>query len=216
MALSLTTGFLNQFRKPVGWLGRFNLRAMNRRHSKLTDWGLSHISIDRDDTILDIGCGGGRTVQKLAALASEGTIYGVDFSEASVAVSQRLNRQAINQGRVEIRQSGVSSLPFAERMFDVITAVETHFYWPDLPADMREVLRVLKPGGTLVLIAEAYKGGKHTRTIQAFADAMRPLGYNHLDVAEHRELFLQAGYADVQLFEDYDKGWLCGVGRRPS
>src|SRR4029077_3278423 len=175
-----------------------------------------HISIDRDDTILDIGCGGGRTVQKLAALASEGTIYGVDFSEASVAVSQRLNRQAVDPGRVEIRQSGVSSPAFAGRMLHLITALETHFYWPDLPADMREVLRVLKPGGSLVLIAEAYKGGKHARTIQVFADAMRPLGYSHLDVAEHRELFLQAGYADVQVFEDYDKGWLCGVGRRPS
>ena len=214
--MSLTTAFLNQFRKPAGWLGRFNLRAMNRRHSKLTDWGLSHVSIARDATILDIGCGGGRTVQKLAALASQGKVYGVDFSEASVAVSQRLNRQAIDQRRVEIRQSSVSRLPFAGRMFDLITAVETHFYWPDLPADMREVLRVLKPGGTLVLIAEAYKGGKHARTMQVFADAMRPMGYSHLDVAEHRELFLQTGYADVQLFEDYDKGWLCGVGRRPS
>jgi SAM-dependent methyltransferase len=177
---------------------------------------LSHVSIARDATILDIGCGGGRTVQKLAALASEGKVYGIDFSEASVAVSQRLNRQAIDQRRVEIRQSSVSRLPFAGRMFDLITAVETHFYWPDLRADMREVLRVLKPGGTLVLIAEAYKGGKHARTMQVFADAMRPLGYSHLDVAEHRELFLQAGYTDVQVFEDYPKGWLCGVGCRPS
>jgi len=131
-------------------------------------------------------------------------------------VSQRLNRQSIAQGRVEIRHSGVSRLPFAGRMFDLITAVETHFYWPDLPADMREVLRVLKPDGTLVLIAEAYKGGKHARTMQVFADAMRPLGNSHLDVAEHRELFIQTGYADVQVFEDYPKGWLCGLGRRPS
>jgi len=36
--------------------------------------------------------------------------------------------------------------------------LETHFWWPDLPGDMREVFRVLKPGGTLILIAEIYKG----------------------------------------------------------
>lgn len=44
-------------------------------------------------------------------------------------------------------------------MFDLATAVETHYYWPDLNADMQEVLRVLKPVGTLIIIAEAYKGG---------------------------------------------------------
>ena len=53
----------------------------------------------------------------------------------------------------------MSKLPFPDGMFDLVTAVETHYYWPDLVADMREVLRVLKPGGTFVLIAEAYKDG---------------------------------------------------------
>jgi hypothetical protein len=52
----------NQSSKPSGWLGRFNLWRMNSSHSNLTDWGLRHISIDTHDTILDIGCGGGRTV----------------------------------------------------------------------------------------------------------------------------------------------------------
>ena len=41
---------------------------------------------------------------------------------------------------------------------DVVTAVKTHYYWPDLHADLREILRVLKPGGALVVIAEAYRG----------------------------------------------------------
>jgi hypothetical protein len=81
---------------------------------------------------------------------------------------------------------------------------------------MREVLRVLKPGGTVALIAEAYKGGKHARAIDLFADAMRPLGYSHLDVAEHRELLVRAGYVGAEVFENYDQGWLCGVGRRPT
>jgi len=53
---------LSQFQKPTGWLGRLNLWHMNRRHSKLTDWGLEQNSIGNRDTILDVGCGGGRTV----------------------------------------------------------------------------------------------------------------------------------------------------------
>jgi hypothetical protein len=65
--MSLANQLLGQLRNPTGWFGRWHLRRMNRHHSRLTDWGLSHISIGNDVAILDIGCGGGRTVQKLAA-----------------------------------------------------------------------------------------------------------------------------------------------------
>jgi len=53
----------------------------------------------------------------------------------------------------------VSALPFPDRTFDVVTAVETRYYWPDLQANVQEILRVLKPGGTFALIAETYRGG---------------------------------------------------------
>jgi|HubBroStandDraft_6_1064221.scaffolds.fasta_scaffold137362_2 2-polyprenyl-3-methyl-5-hydroxy-6-metoxy-1,4-benzoquinol methylase len=46
----------------------------------------------KQDTILDVGCGGGRTVSKLAAIATQGTVYGLDYSAESVAVAERTNR----------------------------------------------------------------------------------------------------------------------------
>lgn len=213
--MDTATGLLNQFRKPTGWFGRLNLSNMNRHHSKLADWGLARVSIGKSATALDVGCGGGRTVSKLAALAPEGSIFGVDYSEASVASSCRTNRRGIRAGRIDIRLASVSELPFAADTFDLVTAVETHFYWPDLPTDVREVLRVLKPGGALLIVAEAYKGGKKARQMQMFADAMSRTGsYSHLTVEEHRELLASAGYSDVQVFEDYDKGWMCATGRK--
>jgi len=42
-------------------------------------------------------------------------------------------------------------------VFDIVTAVETHYYWPNLATNVKEILRVLKPGGTFALIAEAYR-----------------------------------------------------------
>jgi ubiquinone/menaquinone biosynthesis C-methylase UbiE len=214
--MSLGTRLLQQCSKPSGWLGRLNLRSMNRRHSKVTEWGLTHVSVQRRDTILDVGCGGGRTVARLAAAATEGKVYGIDYSEESVAASQRTNRQAIEEGRVEILHASVSRLPFPDQMFDLVTAVETHYYWPDLNADLKEILRVLKPGGALVLIAEAYKGGKYDRLLQRLEVLQQRgiMSYAHLTVSEHSELFSQAGYRDVQVFEEYDKGWLCAVGRK--
>jgi ubiquinone/menaquinone biosynthesis C-methylase UbiE len=204
---------LNQCREPKGWLGRLNLRDMNRRHSRVTDWGLRHVVIGSGDAILDVGCGGGRTVHKLAAMAPEGRVFGVDHSEASVSVSRQRNGRLIETGRVEIRQASVSRLPFHDRMFDLVLAVETHYYWPNLPADLREVRRVLKPRGAVLIVVEAYKGGKYEKRLQPFVRAMTPLGYSHLSVEENRELLSDAGFSDVEVFEEYDKGWLCALGR---
>ena len=206
---------LNQCRKPSGRLGRMYLWLMNRSHSRLTDWGLEQVSIGTRDTVLDVGCGGGRTVQKLASIAGGGKVYGVDFSEASVAAARRLNQRDTDRGHVEIRHGSVSNLPFDDSTFDVVTAVETHYYWPDLPADVQEVRRVLKPGGTFVLIAEAYKGGKHDRMLRALERVQKIMSYAHLTVDEHRQLLSEAGYSDVIVIEQYDKGWICASGRRP-
>jgi ubiquinone/menaquinone biosynthesis C-methylase UbiE len=211
--MSLASKLVHQCGNPSGWFGRFVLWTMNLRHSRVTDWGLQHVSIGKHDTILDVGCGGGRTIRKLAALATEGKVHGIDHSQASVAVAMRNNRHAIEAGRVEIRQASVSALPFPDEQFDLVTAVETHYFWPDLPADMREVLRVLKPGGKLVLIAEAYKGGKYDRWMQRLAERTK---LKVLSVDELRELFAKAGYSDAQVVEKYDKGWICGVGRKAS
>ncbi len=206
---------LDQCRKPTGWFGRLLLRDFNRHHSKVTDWGLQHLAIQKHDTILDVGCGGGRTVHKLAGIATDGKVYGIDFSEESVTVSRRTNKQWIAMGRVEILPGSVSRLPFSDHMFNLVTAVETHFFWPDLVADMHEVLRVLKPGGKVIIIAEAYKGAKYDKS-KMFQKLAELMNIAPLSVNEYSELFSRAGYSDVEMFEEYEKGWICGIGKKPS
>jgi SAM-dependent methyltransferase len=196
-------------------MGRFTLWRMNWSHSKLTDWGLGHVPIGAKCKALDIGCGGGRTVSKLAALAAEGKVYGVDYSEDSVAATQRTNAKFIEAGRVEIRQASVSQLPFAADMFDLVTAVETHFFWPNLPCDVCEILRVLAPGGTLVMIAEVYKGANTmaSRLCEKYAPQT---GMTLLSANEHCEVLAHAGYSDVRVIEEPHKGWICAIGRKPT
>ena len=151
--------FSRQVGKPSGPVGRHVVRRMNFRHSRLTEWGLQQAVVPMNAVALDVGCGGGGTLQQLAALAPEGKIIGLDYSAASVAVSRETNAREIERGRVQVAQGSVAALPFANRTFDIVTAVETHYYWPDLPESTREILRVLKPGGTFVLIAETSRGG---------------------------------------------------------
>lgn len=215
-SVSVGHALLRQCGKPSGWFGRLQLWRMNRSHASLTDWALTHVSVGAADTIVDIGCGGGRTVGKLAAAAPNGRTYGIDYSDTSVAASMKANRALISSGRVEIRQASVSQLPFPDCVFDLATAIETHYYWPNLKADLAEILRVLKPGGALMIAAEAYKGGKYDRVLRRLEMLQQRgiMNYAHLTVSEHRDLLTAAGYRDVQVLEAFDRGWLCAIGRR--
>ena len=204
---------MRQCRKPGRWIGRPFLWSMNHSHSALTDWGLGHLRIEKGFHILDVGCGGGRTIEKLAALAPEGRVCGVDYSAGSVAASRAKNARMVAAGRVEVREAPVSRLPYPDRAFDLVTAIETHYYWPDPPGDLREVRRVLKPGGTVIVIAEAYNTGSRGRLQQA---AMRPLGVALMSPDEHRAWLVAAGFEEVQVFEERGKGWLCVSGRLPA
>lgn len=204
---------VSQCQKPSGLLGRFTLWRMNKSHSKLTDWGLTHISIQPQFTILDIGCGGGRTVSKLAALATQGKVIGVDYSGESVSVSQKINRAFIARGRVEIQQASVSELPFTDNTFDLITAVETHFWWPDLAEDLRELFRVTRLGGQLAIIAEVYKGAP--ALVSRLVEKSAPqTGIRMLTPDEHRDLLATAGYTDIRVETLPAKGWITVTGTR--
>lgn len=204
---------VRQCRKPTWLPGRLFLRSMNRSHSSLTKWGLSHASIQPTDTILDVGCGGGRTIDTMAKAASQGRVFGVDYSATSVDVARRVNAAAIEADRVCVQQASVSALPFPAATFDLVTAVETHYYWPDLLSDLREVRRVLKPDGRVVLIAEAYRG---RRADWLYRPAMRLLRAKYLTVDEHRAALEGAGYANVEVHTRPSNGWLCAVGSSPN
>ena len=86
--------------------------------------------------------------------------------------------------------------------------------WPDLDADAREILRVLKPRGTLILIAEAYKNAKYDLLLQKLEKLQPTMKYSLLSASENREMFSKAGYSDVRVFEKEEKGWICVVGKK--
>src|SRR5436190_23213994 len=204
VGIGLVAVLTRQCRKPAGWPGRFVAWGMNRSHAAMTDWGLGHVTIGSAFTMLDIGCGGGRTIQQLAAAAGQGKVFGVDHARASIAASRSTNAAGIAAGRVEIQEGSVSHLPYPDCAFDLVTAVETHYYWPDLASDVREILRVLKPGGRLVIIAELYKHRRYDLNTLI----MKPLGGVVLSAAEHRDLLSAGGYSEIEV-ETSRQGWIC-------
>jgi SAM-dependent methyltransferase len=198
-----------QARKPDRWMGRLFLKRMNVHHSATTDWGLEHVRIERGFHILDVGCGGGRTIEKLAARAPEGLICGVDYAAGSIAESQSRNAKAIEAGRVQIQRASVDKLPYSEGSFDLATAIETHYYWPNLVGGLREIRRVLRPDATLLVIAESHRGARGNWLHRL---AMAPLRAVHLRPQELADAFTQAGFASVEVRTHPNHGWICAWG----
>ena len=216
MAIGIAAAYAlsRQCRRPAGWLGRRLARTMNLSHASLTRWGLQHVRIEPGWHALDIGCGGGQTIRSIAAMAPAGRVEGVDYSEASVAVAHEKNIDLVASGSAAVQQASVSQLPFPDGSFDLVTAVETHYYWPDLPHDLREILRVLKPGGRIVIIAETYKG---RRMDWLYRPVMRfLLRATYLSLEEHREALAEAGFTDVAIDTERARGWVCAVGVKPA
>jgi len=200
---------LKQDRMPEGRFGAFWARFMNIGHSRLTRWGLSHISINKDDTILDIGCGGGRTVNTLAKIAAEGKVYGIDYSEVSVAVSTSINKKLIDAGRVRILHASVDSLPFPDDMFNLVIAVESCHFWPDLINNLKEVRRVLKPGGSVIIVNGIYRDERFEKRNSKVA-IMGDFTYHLPD--EFRIFLKDAGYSSIQIELLEKKNWIAVKG----
>ena len=196
----------HQFRKPTGALGRVIVKSMNETHYHLTTWGLSKVDFKQQDTILDIGCGGGRTVSRLLKKADKGMVYGIDYSEDCVKWSKKRNQQAITEGRAAILQASVEAIPFSDEMFDKITAVETIYFWPNLAENFKEVCRVLKTGGLFLIINEAYQ----SEAFRERNDQLVKVGHMRiLSPEEAKEMLLDAGFSSVTTETCEEKNWLC-------
>lgn len=202
---------LNQCMKPNGELGKIVADDMNKSHFELTGWGLEKIDINPQDTILDIGCGGGRTVNRLAAIAKEGKVFGIDYSMDCVKWSKDYNKELIKDGRVEIDHASVEQIPFEDNKFDVISAVETIYFWPDLIQNLKEVKRVLKPLGKLVIICEMYSSEKFKERNDEFVFVSNMKIYTP---EELKDIVEMAGYNNIKIDLIEEKNWLCCIGEK--
>jgi SAM-dependent methyltransferase len=204
--MSMIERILRQCRNPKGRFGRFLARGMNFGHSGITKWGLGFIDIVFDTTALDIGCGGGKTVERLAEIAVNGKVVGIDYSPDAVAVARKKNKAFINEGRVDILQEAVSSMQFSNGSFDLVTAVETHYFWPDLRNDLKKVYRVLKQGGRLLIVGAVYRNKKFDRRNQRIVSAT---GMIYLSIEELIDILGGIGFSEFDAFEEKKKGWFC-------
>ena len=198
-------------RKPEGTEGEEMLERMNQSHYEVTGWALSYWEIQEDDRVLDIGCGGGATLHRMAEKVTSGHVTGVDYSDVSVETSRRNNEKNIKRGKMDVLEGSVENLPFADDFFDKIITVESFYFWPDPQENLKEVRRVLKEGGTFLLVADTYnKEGLDPKTLENICRF-------HLftpTAEEFRKLFEKAGFTDIQIHVKEGTDWICVEGKK--
>jgi ubiquinone/menaquinone biosynthesis C-methylase UbiE len=82
--MNLLNKLIEQAKNPDGIVGSFMLRIMNTAHTEMNNWALGSTKIGEDSNVLDVGCGGGKTIQLLSHINKSGRIYGIDYSEQAV------------------------------------------------------------------------------------------------------------------------------------
>lgn len=211
-------GFFDNMRKPQGKLGNFQLKSMNKEHTPVSLWGLKHLNIKSDDVILDVGCGGGINIKRMAQDAKK--VYGIDYSIESVNLSKEVNEKLIDEGKVEIMKGNVKDLPFEDNTFDIVTAFETVYFWPDIEKCFGEVKRVLKPGGIFLIGMETngsdnwvMKFWKHFIDMEMYNDGeiknfLKNNSYNEIKVylrdAKNKKEIIKSDDGEKRVDDDYD------------
>lgn len=197
MTTNTTNKFQTQGGKPTGFIGYFVGKVMNTFHSHIYKSGLSKISINKNSICLDIGCGGGKAVKLLALNKNVGKVYGLDHSEQMVKLSRKINKTSIKNGLVEILQGSVSSLPFPDSHFDIITAFETIQFWPNLESSLKELRKKLKSSGTFLIVNRLPQEGSKWFDFAQIKNAN-----------EYKDKLRLAGFSEISIDIESKKGWI--------
>jgi ubiquinone/menaquinone biosynthesis C-methylase UbiE len=141
-----------QLGHPSGLIGRWLLGPLwNRRNRPLNDVSLAQLALRVDDRVLEVGFGGGYLLGRMSAVVTDGFISGVDISATLVEQCQARYRALIEAGKMDLKVGTADRLPYPAAHFSKAISVNSIFYWPDAPQAIRELSRVLRDGGCLVL-----------------------------------------------------------------
>lgn len=198
-----------QSRRPSGWLGEIVGRVMAFETASANEVAAERLGLRENESILEIGCGHGRTLARLARTGGA-FLAGIDASEVMVRIARRRLHRWIGAGRAEVSLATSSALPYPDVRFDAALAVHVLYFWNDAVTDLREIRRVLRPGGRLLL-------GYRPRDAETLA-ALPASVYALRSVEEVEGLLEKAGFAAIHSAElaHGSKRFVCTQATRPA
>ena len=205
--MGLIKNFMNQTRKPEGKLGEMMIKGMNSGHAKMADWGMAHLLTTAPEKVVDLGCGGGRNIGALLQKYPGAKGTAVDHSDLSVEKAREFNSGSIEKGRLEVKQGDVSALDLPDDTYDIATAFETIYFWPGLEKCFGEVCRILKNGGSFLIVNECDGEDKSGQKYEKIVDGMKC--YTTQQISEALQT---AGFTKVVTDRYHGKPWILVIG----
>lgn len=186
---------ITQCMKPHGEEGVETIKNMNENHQPISEFAFECVDVGINDRILDIGCGGGVNIEKFLKLTAN-NVDGLDYSEISVKESTKRNQKAIDDKRCRIIKADVSKMPIDDGLYNLVSAFETVYFWPDIANTFKEVSRIIKPGGQF-MIAQGTDGNhpddeKWLNSVEGMAV---------YTASELEKYLLDAGFDSVESFK---------------
>ena len=182
----------HQSSHPRGLLGHLVARIMALDTAAANRMVIDTLAPGPGDQILEVGCGHGRSLRLIAARVSHGRVVGIDPSDVMCAVASRHNRRLIRAERVMVERGEAQSVPAPDDSFDKAFSVHTLYFWPDLDAGLRELRRVLRTGGQLLLAF-------HSSENRAVADSLPESVYMLRSGDEVAQTLARSGFHDIQI-----------------
>jgi ubiquinone/menaquinone biosynthesis C-methylase UbiE len=159
----------DQARHARGVVGRLIAFVMARESLEPNRRAVEALNVAATDSVLDVGCGPGTALTGLASKARKGRVVGIDPSPLMVEIARRRNRNQIAAGQVSILQADVTAIPGPDSAFDKVMCVHVIYFWESLETGLREIARVLKPGGRAVFL---FRTADDKQFVEAFPSAV--------------------------------------------
>ncbi|WP_128477265.1 class I SAM-dependent methyltransferase [Halorussus pelagicus] len=169
------------------WAAEGRDKGMEDRHWNTAKYVLARMPVEEDDTVLDLGTGSGYAVRALRDTKAAGRAYGLDGSPEMA----RNATTYTDDPQVGFLVGDFDHLPFADDSVDHIFTMEAFYYANDPHQTLREIARVLRPGGTFFCAVNYYEENVHSHAWQENID----VEMTRWSAAEYREAFRDAGLA---------------------
>ncbi len=199
----------SQLRKPSGLIGSLVVsRVLNRANVAVNQLTLRLLDLKPGEQVLEVGFGGGDLLKRMIPLVGAGRIAGVDFSPEMVEACTRRFDQPIRTGRMQLRCAGAENLPYGSEAFTKACTVNTVYFWPDPLQPLRELHRVLRDGGRLIVAFSP-------RTTLQRAPFTK-YGFRLYDPEQVQRMLEETGFADVRLVPGSSRveEFLCAVATK--
>jgi len=182
---------------PRGFEGRIRFIFMNMGHKSIYENVAKVMELRPEDDLLEVACGNGYFLKKYASHVH--SVAGLDLSELCVKLASKKNKERVVKGSAKLVQGEAAQLPWEDNKFSAATVMGGFSAFPKPSESLKEMYRVLHPGGRAVVSIEwnAEDGKDHSKETEKY-------GYRIWTEEEVRTLLKEAGFSEVSI--TYAKG----------